>query len=100
MTDEEQHCYEALAALREDYERAAKPYVARLVAIENCRPSRNLDQPGGKVGPHHFACDGKGIRSTPAGAARLINPSWLAWLNVKNIGRGGRQFSIATSRAT
>ena len=33
---EEQYCHEALAALRESYERAAKPYIARLVAIE-CR---------------------------------------------------------------
>ena len=36
VSTEEQYCREALAALRESYERAAKPYIDALVAIE-CR---------------------------------------------------------------
>ena len=39
---EEQHCYQMLAELRQSYERAAKPYIDRLVAIKSMQPSPSI----------------------------------------------------------
>ena len=39
---EEQYCYQALAELRKSYERDAKPYIDRLVAITNMRPAPSI----------------------------------------------------------
>ena len=40
--DEEQYCYQALAELRKSYERGAKPYIDRLVAINSMRPAPSI----------------------------------------------------------
>lgn len=51
MTTDEQYCYQALAELRKSYERAAKPYIDRLVAIKSMEPPQPfLLTLGAKVG--------------------------------------------------
>ena len=40
MTNEERYCHVALAALRHAYERDAKPYIDRLVALRLLQPLR------------------------------------------------------------
>ena len=39
---EERYCYEMLAQLRRSYERDAKPYMDRLVAIKSMRPAQSI----------------------------------------------------------
>jgi hypothetical protein len=39
---EERYCYQMLAELRKSYERDAKPYIDRLVAIKSARPAPRI----------------------------------------------------------
>jgi hypothetical protein len=40
--NEEQYCYQALAELRKSYERAAKPYIDRLVTIRSTSSTSSI----------------------------------------------------------
>ena len=42
MDEEERYCLQMLAELRKAYERDAKPYIDRLIAIHSMRPSKTL----------------------------------------------------------
>jgi hypothetical protein len=40
MTDEEQYLHETLDWIREDYARAAKPYIDRLIFLKSLKPTQ------------------------------------------------------------
>lgn len=42
MSEEERYCLEALHILRLSYERDAKPYIDRLVAIKSMQPAPSI----------------------------------------------------------
>ena len=42
LDEAERRCYEALALLRLEYERAARPYIDQLVKIRNMRPPQPM----------------------------------------------------------
>jgi hypothetical protein len=64
MTDEERYLRETLGMLRKNYEKAAKPYINRLVEIQAMRPPEpaivtvaQAKALGGMLAPPHYKRD-------------------------------------------